>query len=377
LQIALLEPWAAFPHLLALWPAVPLRQDVLERHGERWTHPGYYLGNGPFRMTDWTYQDQITLASNENYVGDNPRLQKITMTMTGDPSAELTAYLRGEQHIVSLPPGDAVRVLAVPSFRPELLRYGDLATLGLRLNPAKPPFDNPRVRQALALALDREALVRQVWDGLGRPAYGWLPPGMPEYDPELGGRHRQDVAAARRILAEVGLGNGESSQPLVYSYANTGSGPGHRLAAALKGQLGQHLSLGVEPTAMSPRSFRDALARDDYQMTWFGWAADFPDPDPRSWVRGLFPTDGASDALFADPALEDLARQARSEPDAARRLELWRAVQRLLADEATLLFLYHRENVALVKLTVKGLKPTPLDGRFPGRHFYRDVYFAE
>ncbi|MCL4535834.1 MAG: peptide ABC transporter substrate-binding protein [Bacteroidetes bacterium] len=380
LQLKLVEPWAAFPQLLALWPAVPLRQDVIGQYGESWTQPGHYLGNGPFRLIEWTSHDHLTLAADEGYVGIKPKLQKITMAMEPDPQADLAAYLRGARDIVAVSTADIARAMADPATSQELMRYPDLAVSGLRLNPARPPFDNPKVRQAVATAIDREAFVRQIGNGVGKPAYSWIPPGMPGHDPTLGYHFHLNPAAARQALAETatpnGLGNGREMPPLVFSYANNSQGAG--MADFVKDQMSRHLGLSVEPGPLLPRAFQQAVARGDYQMVWFAWGTNYPDPDPRSWIRGLFAAEADNGAAsFGNPALDDMARRARVEPDEHRRLLMWAEAHRMITDDATFVFLSYRENLALVKPRVKGLKPTAMDGRFPGRYFYNEVYVGE
>lgn len=380
LQFKLVEPWAAFPQLLALWPAMPLRQDIIGQYGDNWTQPGHYLGNGPFRLAEWSYNDHITLAADEGYVGEKPKIEKISMAMEPDPDADLAAYLRGERDITVVPPADMAKAMAEPALRQDLLRYGDLAVTGLRLNPGKPPLDNPKVRQALATAIDREAYVQQIMNGVGKPAYSWIPPGMPGHDPTLGYHLHFNPAAARQTLADAGLvgglANGKEVPPIRFSYANTDQGT--QMAEFLKGQLTQNLGLKVEADAMTPRSFQQTAIKGDYQMIWTGWGTNYPDPDPRNWIRGLFAAETENDAaVVGSQAVNDLAKRARAEPDEQRRLLMWAEMHRMITDDANLIFLSYRENLALVKPAVSGLEPTAMDGRFPGRYFYSQVYIRE
>ena len=179
LRITLEAPSPTFLQKMALVSVYPVRQDLVERFGSRWTEAGNFVGNGPFVMTEWTHQDHITLRANPSYWGSGPKLDTITYRMMTDPNAELAAYRNGELDISRVPPGAENTILADPSQAKELIRSPQLFTFGLFFNTSLPPFDDVRVRQAFATAIDREAWVERVKNGAGEPATSWLPPGMP------------------------------------------------------------------------------------------------------------------------------------------------------------------------------------------------------
>jgi ABC-type oligopeptide transport system substrate-binding subunit len=375
LEIRLNEPWAALPGLLAFWPALPVRQDLIERYGTNWTQPGYYTGNGPFRLVRWDYQNRIVLEPNRQYSGPAPTLQQITFYMNPDQDDELAAFRRGDQDIVALPLDIGVDKLSNPLYQPYLLRYGDLASYGLRLNTARSPFDRLGARRALSLGIDREALVKQVFGGVGRPAYGWAPPGIPGHDSSLAGRWRWDPATAQKELASAGVPSFPATPPLVLPHATTGTGL--RLSEFVRDQIQPNLHLGVQMYPNTVRGMQESYSRGQYNLMPFAWVANYPDADPRSWARGLFTAEAAQSEESLMPAASGLMRQARVEQDSARRTDLWRQAQIVAAEDASLVFLYHWENLALVRPTIKGLQPTVMDGGFPGRYFFSQIRIEE
>ncbi len=374
LQFTLVEPWAAFPQVLALWPALPVRQDIVEQHGSKWTSPATYIGNGPFRLSEWSPQQQITLVPSEAYTGERPRLQKIIFSMANDPRADLDAYRRGDRDIIALRPAQAAQVANGPLSK-EIIYYPDLATFGLRLNKAKPPFNNLLVRRALAMSIDRETLASQIVGPYGRAAFSWVPPGTPGHNPQQGQEYRLNSTAARQALAEAAATPGQEMPPIVITSAAGEAGA--RMGEALKAQVEKNLGLSIERQEMNSRSLQNALLKGEYQMVWFGWAANYPDPDPQAWMRGLFTDNGSGSTLTGTPVLDDLARRARVEREAKDRLRLWGQWHQILVEDASTLFLYHRQNLALAKPYVKGLQPTAMDGAYPGHLFYSKLYLAD
>ncbi|MDP2953060.1 MAG: peptide ABC transporter substrate-binding protein, partial [Chloroflexota bacterium] len=186
LEIRLTEPRYSFLHLMALWPAYPVRRDMIEKYGDRWIEPATYIGNGPFKVTEWAHQDHITLETNANYWGTRPKLDKLVLRMVKDENVAYVSYLRGELELAAVPAGNEKAVMEDGALRKEIVRYNALSTFALQFNLRIAPFDNKKLRQAIALAVDRDSFISKVRSGVGRPAYSWVPPGMPGHDPALG-----------------------------------------------------------------------------------------------------------------------------------------------------------------------------------------------
>jgi len=136
--------------------------------------------------------------------------------MITDANAEYAAYLNAELEMTRVPPGSEKQVLADPKLQPEQLRYNELVTFAFQFNVTRPPFDNVKVRQAFANAVDREAFVDKVRSGVGKPAYSWIPPGMPGHRPDLGKEYRFDAAKARKLLADAGYPEGRGLAPVSF-----------------------------------------------------------------------------------------------------------------------------------------------------------------
>ena len=125
--------------------------------------------------------------------------------MIGDVNAELAAYRNGELEMSQVPPGTEGAILEDSELGPQVVRSTPLFHDGLFFNTAEPPFDNVLARQAFATAIDRKSWIDKVRNGVGKPATGWLPPGMPGYDPQAGMEYAFDREAARQLLAQAGF----------------------------------------------------------------------------------------------------------------------------------------------------------------------------
>ncbi|MGI2335446.1 MAG: ABC transporter substrate-binding protein [Dehalogenimonas sp.] len=204
LEIKLQDPRPTFLSIMALWPAYPLREDIIATYGTQWTEAGNYMGNGPFMLSEWEHQDHMTFIPNPNYWGTAPKLTKITFKMITDTNAALAAYKNNELDITAPPAGTELATLADPVYGKQVVRYNELVTFSLQFNMTAAPFDNKLIRQALSCAIDRSAYIDQIRGGVGTVALSWIPPGMPGYDPDLGKEWDFNPTKAKQLLEEAG-----------------------------------------------------------------------------------------------------------------------------------------------------------------------------
>ncbi|MDH5201007.1 MAG: peptide ABC transporter substrate-binding protein, partial [Candidatus Bathyarchaeota archaeon] len=218
LVIRLRQPKPSLPELVALWPVSPVRQDVIERYGDRWTEAGNLVGNGPFVLSEWAHGDHMTLEANPYWYGETPYLERIVVRMIEDNNAALAAYRNNELDMVNPPVPDYRAVLSDSAYAGEVNRFPDLSTFALVLNVRGAPFDDPQARKAFSMAIDRESFVEKVRSGVGKPAYTWVPPGMPGYQSALGLDYAFDTTEAREALAEAGYDGGDGFPGVSFTF---------------------------------------------------------------------------------------------------------------------------------------------------------------
>jgi len=369
LEIKLASPRPTFLQLMALWPVYPVREDIITQFGDKWIEPPNYIGNGPFLLAEWVHEDHITLKKNPDYWGTKAKLDEIQVKMITDVNAQFAAYKNNELDISEIPAGTEKSTMSDPVLSKEILRYAELVTFGFQFNVSTAPFDNKKLRQALNAAVDRESFINNVRAGVGKAAYSWIPPGMPGYDANLGSDYHFNVQKAKQLLTEAGYADGSKVPELKLQYADTGINP--TIAQFIQNQMKENLGINVALEPMERKAFTQLVNSEKHTWAWFGWGADYPDPD--NWLPELFGTDaGNNHTTYSNAAFDAIAKEAKKELDNTKRLKLWADAQKMVVDDAPVLFMQNRERFRLVKPSVRGLKFTGMDGDVPG-----DMFFAE
>ena len=374
LEVKLVKVRPTFLQVMALWPVFPVREDMITRYGDRWTEPPHYIGNGPFILTEWEHSDHLTFKPNPNYWGQSPKLQEIQLKMITDVNAELAAYKNGELDMSRVPPGSEKTIMDDATLNSQTIRYFDLTTFAFQFNVTKPPFDNKLVRQAICTAIDRATFIDQVRRGVGKPAVSWIPPGMPGYNADIGKQYVFDKAKAQQLLADAGYPDGAGLPEVRFQYNN--SAGNQLIAEFLQGQMKSNLNINVTLEPMESAAFQALVNGEQETWAWFGWGADYPDPD--NWLPELFGTGaGNNHTLYSNPDFDALAAKAGLELDNTKRLQMWDEAQQIAMNDAPIAPMLFRERFWLVKPSVKGLITTGLDGQTPGDMFYEGVYISQ
>jgi len=359
LEFTLKNPRSSFLQVMALWPVAPLREDIITANStpdkpDKWTEdPKTYIGNGPFKLTEWVHQDHITLVPNENYYGPKPKLQKIVYYMVTDVQANYAAYLNGEREIATVPVPMTKQVLADPNLSKQLVRGARLTTFAVQFNNRVKPFDDLRVRQAFSMAIDRDAFIDKVRSGVGKPAYSWIPPGMPGYQPDLGKEYKLDPVKAKQLLADAGYPGGQGLPKITLLYANSGNNP--IMAQFMQEQFKTNLGIDITLEPTEPKAASQAINKGQFMIAFYGWGADYPDPD--NWLPELFGTGaGNNHTGYSNPKVDDLMKKAIAETDPKKRMDMWAEAQKMIVADAPIAFLFYDENFFLLKPYVRDIE---------------------
>jgi ABC-type oligopeptide transport system substrate-binding subunit len=325
-------------------------QQAVERGGPTWTeNPN---GSGPFALERWDRNQIIILQRNVNFYRELARLDRVTFLLGAAANNPLVLYEEGEIDItgVSSFALDRIRDESNPLSQ-ELRRVPQLSLSYIGMNVNEPPFDDPAVRQAFALMLDRDKIAEISLNGSAVPAWGILPPGMPGYNPDLP-TIEPDPERVRGLLAESRYGSGENLPPIV-AY-------GGGWTATLREVAADEYGIEIEVRAYENfGAYLSALDSEDLPMFGLAWIADYPDPE--NFLDLLFRGgSGENYTDYANPRVDALLDEAAAESDEERRWELYQEAELLIVQDAPIIPITHDVEYTLVKPYVRGLEITPL-----------------
>ncbi len=355
LEIRLEQPNPRFPYHVASGPWLPVRADVVARHGRRWTEPGHFVGNGPFLLAAWRPDQRVVVRRNPAWHGvAGVALDEIQFLRFDSGDAEERAYRAGQVEATMAVPGG--RLSAWERERPaELRRATMFETRYLAFNTRRPAL-TAGVRRALALALDRERLAATVLQGSHRAADRFLPPGLAPAAAPAGGTVRFDPAAAREELAQAGFPGGRGLPPLELS--------GWTQTPVLEAiqQLWRR-ELGVETTiaVREARVHLDALRQGAFDLAFI---TAIPDAgDPLALLEDFGPGQPLNYPGWNDPAYGQLLAAAAATANPAERDARLAAAEGALLAACPLTPLYFNTKIWLLSPRVQGWEEDGLWGR--------------
>ncbi|HYF33743.1 MAG TPA: peptide ABC transporter substrate-binding protein [Prosthecobacter sp.] len=373
LRITLKGPAPYLPSMLKHYSWHPVPRHVIERFGRmdepdtKWTRVGNLVGNGSFKLKEWRYTHSITVERNPHYWdAATVKLNEIVFIPIVSDATEERAFRDGQLHVTNTVP-----LPMVPVYRdrhPELFHeYPLLSTYFYRVNVTRKPFQDKRVRQALALAIDKETLIRNILRAGQKPATGFTPPGSGAgYEaPDL---LRFDPEKARRLLAEAGYPAGKGF-PRFDILINTMES--HTvIAQAIQEMWKKNLGIPAGVLNQDWNVYLDNQRKLDYDVCRAGWVGDYLDPYTflSIWQTG----DGNNDTGWGNARYDELMQASLREKDTAKRMRILTEAETLLLDELPMLPIYWYVRNYLSRPEVRGLRSSLLEHRC-----YKAVYFAD
>ena len=353
LVVELEGPTGYFLSLLAHYATYPVPRHVLEAHGEAWTETSNIVTNGAFYLETWKRGESMVLARNPEYHGRfRGNLQRVELSFGVEKSEVLEMYEAGNLDILGLgdfPPSDWDR--ARRRYAGEYISAPESATHYVGFDVSRPPFNDPRVRRAFALATDKTTLADVVLGGYLFPATGgFVPSGIPGHSAGIGLPY--DPEQARRLLAEAGYPGGRGF-PLVDAWARERVRPQAKyLQAQWQGNLGVEIPWEIMPW----RQYLAKLERAPAHIVQFTWMADYPDPD--SFLR----TGNTQQRThWRNETYDELVEKARRVLDQGERLGLYAQADRILVEAAAIISLTYSRSHVLVKPWVRKFPASALN----------------
>lgn len=356
LRVTLKYPAHFFLQLLSHHSYYPVHEGTLMKFGgiadptSKWILPENFVGNGPFVLRRWELNKVIELAKSEAYWDKGAvRLQAAHFFPIEDQQAEERAYRSGQVHLTNTPQMDIEKIQVYRQKDPDSLRIVPTYTsYYYEFNVNKKPLDDPRVRRAFALAIDRSLIVNKVTKGGEIQAYNFVAPDPVGYEPQV--YWQEDPDEARRLLSEAGYPEGKGFPVFTILY-NTNDNH-HKVALAIQQMLKNNLNIDVQLENKEWKVYITAKKDLEHDIARAGWLADYVDP---SNFFDIFRSDaGNNNTGWKSAQYDRLMEEIAATSDRARRHELFEQANRLLADEMPVLPIYYYSDINLVSPVVQG-----------------------
>jgi oligopeptide transport system substrate-binding protein len=349
------------------WIPVPVstvaKYGELAQRGNSWATPERWVGNGPFVLKSWHRGQEIVVAKSPTYWdAAHVRLQEIHFHVFESVDAEERAFRAGQIHVTEAMPPDKIDAYRRDS--PNLLRIDPLlGTYFLRVNTRRPGLNDIRIREALALAIDREAITDKLLRGGQLPAFSFTPAGLGGYVPDMA--QRKNLDEARQLLSAAGHPGGAGLHEIEYLYNNSESNK--VIAEAIQEMWRRDLGVQVNLMNEDLKSTEGARSTGTYQLLRSSLIADYADPS--AFLDILRSDSGNNFTGWSSPDYDNLLFTAVRTADPAARNALYARAERLMLHEAPVIPIYHYTHVFLIRPSVHGWSPTVLD-----HHPYKDVF---
>lgn len=353
LVLELEHPAPYLPQLLMHQTAFPLPRHVVEAKGDAWAQVKNYVANGAYIPKEWIPNDHLTLVKNPKfYDAANVRIQVVNYYPTQDTQAALKQMRAGE--LDTQTPIPAANIDWIRQNMPQTLRMVDyLGTSYIVVNCKRKPFDDPRIREAIALAYDRETITGKIMRLGERPAYSFVPPHTANYP---GGPHFdfQSLSYPERIKKAQGLmiaaGYGPNHH-LHAPYETTVDPDNKRIAAALQSMLKQ-VYIDIDIQQIDVQIHYKNMQQHDFTISAAAWIADFNDAS--NFLDLLRSDSGNNYGQWSNAQFDKLMDQAQQEPDAKKRGDILAQAEQIALNDYAIIPTNFRKTRNLVQPYVKG-----------------------
>ncbi|NLV36321.1 MAG: peptide ABC transporter substrate-binding protein [Clostridiaceae bacterium] len=364
----------AIPYFLELtaFPTFsPVRQDMIDANGEGWAvAPETYIGNGPYKMTEWVPGSHMIYERNKNYWDyKNLGANKIKFVLMEEDTSILNAFQNEEIMFADSMPQDEIDAWRD---KPEFNLEGQLGTYYISFNVQKAPLDDARVRKALTLAVDREFICREIGKTGQEPAGAFVATGLSDADPskefrEVGGNYydpsgaayEANLAEAKKLLADAGYPDGKGLPNIEYLY---NEGTGHQAIGEALQDMWKKIGVNVNLVSQEWGTFLNTRKNGEYYIARNGWLSDYNDPIS---MLDMWITDGGNnDAQWSNAQYDELISKVKSSTNPEERFKMMHEAEDIIFDESMLCPIYYYVDLFLLNQKVEGFWSSPLGYKY-------------
>ena len=349
LQVTLNSPESYFLYKLTFPSSFVVEKNNVNSGANWWQKP---VGTGPFKVQEWIKNTDFILARNNLYYGDKAKIAEVKMILNST-SNDMDLFETSKIDIASPSADyyDEIMDKSQPFFQ-DLTISPSLSVDYIGFNCKQPPFDDPNIRKAFSMAIDKDTIVSLTYRNMAQKAEGILPPGIPGYNANLVGLNF-DVSQAQELIKESKYGDVSKLPPITLTISGEG-GSADPVTQALVYQWKQNLGVNVQVRELEPEVYNSNLSQELDQMYSFGWIADYP--YPQDFLDILF-TSGSSFNYggYSNTEVDSLIQQANQESDQTKAFTLYQQAEQQIVNDAACLPLTFGETYLLVQPYVKNL----------------------
>jgi len=353
----LTDPAPYFNAIAALWVGVPARASDVAKGGDKWTEPATFVGNGPFKLTEWKHNESMTYERNDNY-RTPAKLKTWKKVMINEGAVAFAAYRNNELDAVGVAAEQLRTVAGDADLTKQVRDVPGSCTFYYGFNTVKAPFTDPKVRLAFATSFDRAAYITDV-QKIGVAAESFMPPGLPGYDAS---DHTQkfDATAAKALLASSSFAGKPDLTGIKFTYSSSAAAKTRVEWAQQQWKTNLGIDVTLDPVDRTTYTQLVKKAETTPALFLLGWCADYP--DQQDWLTTVFESSSTvSHVGWKNTQYDTLVTQADKEPDAKKRDDLYLQAQKILTSDAPVAFLYYSATKYLLKPYVHGVTDTALD----------------
>lgn len=365
LQVTLENKTPYFLELTAFPTYFPVRKDIVEKNPEGWAlDPAKCPFNGPFKAVKWERNNSVQTVKNDNYYDkDRVKLEGVEYTAIVEATTAFSAFKSGDI--------DGLDDVSRPQI-PKMLSEKDpnfkihpyLGIYYYSFNVTVEPTNNPKVRRALSLAIDRDAIVKVVSKGGEEPALAYVPKGIKGPDgkdfreggKDYGLKPNAQIEEAKKLLAEAGYPDGKGFPEVNLAY-NTNDQ--HKaIAEAVQDMWKKNLGINVTLSNQEWKVFQVTREKGDFVIARDGWIADYT--DPMTFLDMYISESGNNHPQWRIPEFDKLIKDTKAEADDKTRYDLMHRAEDMIMENDIVMPIYYYTNPELLKEDIKNVKVSPL-----------------
>ncbi|MCL5290772.1 MAG: peptide ABC transporter substrate-binding protein [Bacillota bacterium] len=352
LQVTLAAPAPQFLGLTAFQTLYPINPKVDQASPKWTTEVDKYVSNGPFKIVSWEHNQKIVMEKNPTYWDTNSvKLDKLEIYLIENTDTGFTMFQSGQIDIQDQVP---VQEMASLKDSKDLKISPDVSVYFYRFNVTKKPMDNPKVRKALTLAIDRQSIVENVTKQGQKPAFAFVPFGFTDADGKDfrqngGDFFKEDVTEAKKLLAEAGYPEGKGFPKLTLTYNNDQTH--QKVAEAIQAMWKKNLGIDITLENVEWQIKLNKEDTLDFELVRAGWSPDYL--DPMSFVDMFVTNGGNNDTGWGNKEYDALVKQANATGDPKVRMEAMHKAEKILMEELPVMPIFFYTNPNLIKPNLK------------------------